>query len=143
MACYSAAGASALAAARLLLRRRRCAAAASAAAAAAAASAMAASACGLGGGCRLALNLGGLGVALRRRGDGDAVVCEEAVHGVRGLRADGEPVLHALLVDLEDLGVGARVVVPQDLDEVAVALGALVGDHHSIAGLVGLSDVRI
>src|SRR5213078_1694998 len=44
-----------------------------------------------------------------------------------GLCALGQPVAHALLVDLDGRRVGLRVVLAEDLDHATVARGALVG----------------
>src|SRR4029453_5263202 len=50
---------------------------------------------------------------------------------VRRLRPAGDPVLEALLVDHDRGGLGLRVVVPDRLDEAAIARRALVGDDHA------------
>src|SRR5262245_3467160 len=47
------------------------------------------------------------------------------------LCALGEPVLHALPVDFDDGGLGARIVVAEDFDEAAVARRARISDDDS------------
>src|SRR5215212_8115723 len=51
--------------------------------------------------------------------------------GIRRLRALFDPVLDAFLVDLHDGGFGARVVVPENFDERAVAGGTGIGDDDA------------
>jgi len=64
---------------------------------------------------------------------------EDAVHGLRGLGADGEPVLHALFVEDEGGGLGAWVVVTEHFDKVAITRCALVSDDHTVVRLLLLA----
>src|SRR6185503_16106560 len=75
-------------------------------------------------------------------GGDDARVPEQAQDGVRGLRALGEPRLRLVFVDDERDGLGARVVVPDDLDRSPVAGAAAVGDDDSVSRLLGRANAR-
>src|SRR6476661_9542043 len=50
---------------------------------------------------------------------------------VRRLRVLLDPEVHALLVDLHDRRLAARIVMSKDFDERAVARGARIGDHDA------------
>jgi hypothetical protein len=52
---------------------------------------------------------------------------EQLLHGLGRLRALAEPVLHLLLVELDQRRIVLRVVAPHDLDELAVARRARIG----------------
>src|ERR1035437_9105152 len=56
---------------------------------------------------------------------------EQRPYGVGRLRALADPVVDALLLDIDERRLGARVVVAQDFDEAAVAGGARVGHHDA------------
>src|SRR5437870_4852365 len=50
---------------------------------------------------------------------------------IRGLRPLFQPVIHALLIDVDKRRLRARIVVSEDLDEAAVARGARIGDDDA------------
>src|SRR5262249_25580815 len=76
-----------------------------------------------------------LATLLRHGGSGRRQVTrDERPHGVGRTGALADPVLHALAIDLDLRGLRARVVVPEDLDERAVARRALLGDDHAEEG---------
>src|SRR4051812_1251774 len=56
------------------------------------------------------------------------------------LRADAEPVLGALRVDLDERGLLGRVVLADLLDHTTVALGARVGDDDAVVGRADLAE---
>ena len=58
------------------------------------------------------------------------------------LRADAEPVLRALGVDLDERGVLVRVVLADLLDRAAVALGARVGDDDAVVRRADLAEAH-
>src|SRR5919199_4525035 len=61
----------------------------------------------------------------------DALRLEELAHLRGRLRALGQPGADLVLVDADRRRGGLRVVLPDRLDEAAVARRALVGDHHA------------
>ncbi len=58
------------------------------------------------------------------------------------LRADAQPVLHAVGVDLDRRRLVLRVVLPHRLDRPAVPLGAGVGDDDAVVRLAHLADAH-
>ena len=61
-------------------------------------------------------------------------------HGLGRLRADAEPVLRPVGVDLDDARVGLRVVLADVLDRPAAAAGAGVGDDDAVERLADLAE---
>src|SRR5829696_1537393 len=59
---------------------------------------------------------------------------EERAHRVGRLRADVQPVVDAIGVEIERLFAGARLILADDLDELAVARALRVGDDDAIHG---------
>src|SRR5690606_9293572 len=83
---------------------------------------------------------------LQRLGRGQALellpvtgLLEDALDGLARLRADREPVLHPLGVDLDARGLLLRVVDPELLDRSAVALGPRVGDDDAVLRVADLA----
>src|SRR5215207_10462990 len=64
----------------------------------------------------------------------DSSLAEEGAHGVGRLRADVEPMVHALGVQVERLVTGPRLILADDLDELAVARALGVGDDDAVHG---------
>src|SRR3954447_13819508 len=56
---------------------------------------------------------------------------DQPLDGVRRLRATSKPVLQALLVDFDGRRIRLRIVVPDRLDDPAVARRALIGHDHA------------
>src|SRR5512141_2300344 len=72
----------------------------------------------------------------------DVLRLQEPRDGVRGLSALAEPVLHPVLVELDQRGVVLRVVPADDLDELAVTRRARIGDHDAIHRVLLRPDAR-
>jgi hypothetical protein len=76
----------------------------------------------------------------------EAVYCsragdlEKLADTVGGLGALLQPSDGLVVVDVEVGGLGARVVLTEDLDEAAIAGTTLVGNDDAVVGLLGLSD---
>src|SRR5262245_35916324 len=85
--------------------------------------------------------------AFRRRGIGDHLAAriehvdllKQAYNHIRWLGANAKPIARAVGVDHQLLRLADRVIVPDDLDKLAVARRALVGDDDAIAGLFSLA----
>jgi len=58
------------------------------------------------------------------------------------LRALAQPVQCSILVDLDQGGIVEGLVLPDDLDELAVARAALIGHDHAVVRLLLLADPR-
>src|SRR4051812_31074455 len=56
---------------------------------------------------------------------------EEGAHGVRRQRADIEPIIRPLAVELDGLVALARIVLADDLDEAAVPRARRLGDDDA------------
>src|SRR4051812_40599448 len=67
---------------------------------------------------------------------------EDGGHGLGRLRADGQPVLGALGVDLDEGGVLLRVVLADGLDDATLALGAGVGDDDAVVRRAHLAQAH-
>src|SRR5439155_999686 len=80
---------------------------------------------------------GGVGTGLTLGCDGGLL--EQALDRLARLRADPEPVLRALRVDLDDRRVVLRLVDADELDRLAVALGARVGDDDAVLRVADLA----
>src|SRR4051794_38777814 len=80
------------------------------------------------GRCRQALEL--LPVACLR---------QDRPHRIARLRADAEPVLHPIGLDLDARGLLLRVIDPDLLDRPAVTLGARIGDDDAVLRVADLS----
>src|SRR5262249_18326447 len=65
-----------------------------------------------------------------------ARLAEQRAHRVGGLRAAVEPVVHAIGLEVQRLLARTRSVLPDDLDELAVARAARVGDDDAVHGLL-------
>src|SRR5690242_12016347 len=63
-----------------------------------------------------------------------ARLAQQRANRVRGLRADVEPVVDARRVEVERLVPRARLILADDLDELAVARALGVGDDDAIHG---------
>src|SRR5207302_3896732 len=61
---------------------------------------------------------------------------------IRGLRPLLHPVVHALLIDVDEGRLRARIVVAEDLDEAAVARGARIGDDDAEIGRASCRERR-
>src|SRR5262249_9539832 len=64
---------------------------------------------------------------------------EQLAHRVGRLRADGQPVLRTLGVDLDKRRVGLRVVLADLLDGTAIPLGTRICDNDPVVGLTNLA----
>src|SRR5207247_4268837 len=69
-------------------------------------------------------------------------LAQEVRHGLGRLCALAEPCEGPVLVDVDDRGLLERVVLPDDLDELAVARAALVRHHHPVVRLLLLAHPR-
>src|SRR5580765_1631231 len=67
---------------------------------------------------------------------------QQPVDRLGGLRTLAEPVLHLVLVELDQRRIVLRVVAPDDLDELAVARRARVGDHDAVHRVLLRPDTR-
>src|SRR5438552_5944850 len=67
---------------------------------------------------------------------------EQLLNRLRGQRALAEPVLHLLLVELDQGRIALWVVAPHDLDELAVARRARIGHDDAIDGILLRPDAR-
>src|SRR5262249_12187677 len=67
---------------------------------------------------------------------------QQLLHRLGGLPALAEPVLHLLLVELDQRRIVLRVVPPHDLDELAVARRARVGHDDAIDRVLLRPDPR-
>src|SRR3954465_13035224 len=68
-----------------------------------------------------------------------AALGEQLLHAVGGLGALRDPRSHLLVIDFEGRGLGAGVVVAQDLHETAVTRKVRLGDYYAVAGLLLLA----
>src|SRR6266566_790589 len=64
---------------------------------------------------------------------------EQLAHRVGRLRADRQPVLRPVRIDLDQRGIRLRVVLPDLLDGTAISLGAGIGDDDPVVGLADLA----
>src|SRR5437773_6167413 len=101
---------------------------------------------GLGLGVVDRLAVDPLGGDQQRRGRGQSLellpvagLGQDRLHGLARLRADLQPVLDTVGVDLDPRGVLLRVVQAQVLDRPAVALGARVGDDDAVLRVADLA----
>src|SRR6187551_370065 len=62
----------------------------------------------------------------------DTGLAEQRAHGVGRLRADVQPVVHALGVEVDRRVTGPRLILADDLDELAVARALRVGDDDAV-----------
>jgi len=62
----------------------------------------------------------------------DTGTAEQRSHGVAGLSAHAEPVVRPLLVDVETAFLLAGSILPDDLDELAIARALRVGDDNAV-----------
>src|SRR6476620_4217484 len=72
----------------------------------------------------------------------DVLRLEQLLDCFRGQCPLAEPVLHLLLVELDQRGIVLRVVTPHDLDELAVPRRAGVGHDDAIHRILLRSDAR-
>src|SRR6266699_3402528 len=64
---------------------------------------------------------------------------EQLAYRVGRLRADRQPVLRPVRIDLDQRGIRFRVVLPDLLDGTAISLGAGIGDNDPVVGLADLA----
>src|SRR3989442_7786998 len=72
----------------------------------------------------------------------DVLCLEQLLDCFRGQCALAEPVLHLLLVELDQRGIVLRVVPPHDLDELAVPRRAGVGHDDAVDRVLLRTDAR-